>query len=296
MELNNAVLAEIARNVRVDWKRGQEWKPPVDLSNILFWDVPGQGASNMYFWAANTAGFREWVGDRVFNDVELGKFQVSHRTFEKTDRLPRNAVKDDTFGAFSDTIRMSSQLWEEQKYQLVIEVLLNNPVTFDGKPVFAANHKYGKQTIGNLVTDAFSAEAFNAAYNTAGAWKYDNGILVRTRWTHLIHGPALRTSVAKIINSQYLNANFDANPNYKAVVPVELGELAGDAANYWFLVDASRPIKAVCRQIREEASPIMDTRAEQVERSGYFDVLATGRAAASATMPHLIYAGLAPKA
>jgi len=296
MEITNAVLTELARNVRADWRRGQEWKPPVDLSNILYWDVPGLGASNMYFWAQNTQGFREWVGDRVFNDVMLGKFIVEHRTFEKTDRCPRNAILDDTFGAFGDTVRMSSQMWQEQKWQWITNLLTTNPNGFDGQPIFSANHLYGKQKIANMVTVAFGPDAFNAAYNTAGTWKYDNGVLVRTRWTHLIHGPALRTSVAQVIKSQYLNAQFAANPNFMAVTPVEIGELAGPYANYWFLVDASRPIKAICRQIREEASPFMDTRVEQVERTGFFDVLATGRGAASSTMPHLIYGGLCPAA
>lgn len=296
MNLTNANLAEMARNVNASWRQGQDWKPPVDLGGILFFDVAGQGASNLYFWGMNTSGFREWVGERTYNDMELGKFQVAHRTFEKTDRCPRNAILDDSYGAFGDAVRMSSQMWQEMKYQLAIDVLLNNPVGFDGKTFFHAGHKYGKQTIGNLVTDAFSANAFNAAYNTAGTWKYDNGVLVRTRFTHLIHGPALRGDVAAVIKSQYLNAQFAANPNYQAVTPVEIGELCGDAKNYWFLVDNSRPIKAICRQVREEAKPFMDTRPEQVERTGYFDVLATGRAAAAGTMPHLIYAGLAPAA
>jgi len=292
MELTNATLAELARNLNASWKQGMQWTPPVDLADILFWDVPGAGASNMYFWAQNAAGFREWVGDRVFNDVLLNKYQVDHRTFEKTDRLPRNAIKDDTFGAFGDTVRMSGLSWQEQKYQLVIDVLTGNPTCCDGLPIFATTHKYGKNTISNLVTTALTAGVFNTAYNTAGAWKFADGSQVRPRWTHLIHGPALRSTVAGLIDSQYTDAQFSANPNYKKVIPVEVGELAGTYANYWFLVDRSKPIKAVCRQIREEASPFMDARVEQVERTGYFDVLSTGRAAAAPTMPHLIYAGL----
>jgi len=292
MELTNATLAELARNLNASWKQGMQWTPPVDLADILFWDVPGAGASNMYFWAQNAAGFREWVGDRVFNDVLLNKYQVDHRTFEKTDRLPRNAIKDDTFGAFGDTVRMSGLSWQEMKYQLVIEILTGNPKCFDGKAIFATDHKYGKNTVSNLVTTALTAAVFNTAYNTAGAWKFGDGTQVRPRWTHLIHGPALRSTVAGLIDSQYTDAQFSANPNYKKVIPVEVGELAGDYANYWFLVDRSKPIKAICRQIREEASPFMDTRVEQVERTGYFDVLSTGRAAAAPTMPHLIYAGI----
>jgi hypothetical protein len=57
-------------------------------------------------------------------------------------------------------------------------------------------------------------------------------------------------------------------------------------------VDASKPIKAVARQIRREASPLMDTRVEEVMRTGKFDVMSDGRAAAGPTFPHLVYGGI----
>lgn len=294
MDLSNAVIAEIARNVRADWKRGLDWKPPVDLNGILFWDVPSAGASNYYFWASALQQFREWVGERVFADVTAGKFEVANKTFEASDSIPRNAIKDDIFGTFGDTIRMRGQMWQQAKFDWVIGVLTGNPVCFTGKPFFSATHKYGKQTIANTVATAFSAAAFNTAYNDTGAWKYDNGVLIRPRWTHLIHGPALRASVAAVIKSQYLSAALDANPNYQAVQTVELLDLCDTAKNYWFLVDASQPIKPICRQVREEANPFMDTDVAVVERLGRFDVLATGRGVAAPTFPHLIYAGLTP--
>ena len=292
MNLNDATIAEISRNIRADWKAGLNWTPPVDLANILFWDVPSTGASNFYFWASALQQFREWVGERVYADVTANKFEVPNKCFEASDSIPRNAIYDDTFGAYGDAIRMRAQAWQESKYQWIMEVLTSNPVAFTGKPFFSATHKYGKNTIANTTTDALSAVSFNAAYTASTAWKFDNGVLIRPRWTHLIHGAALRANVASLINSQYLDKDLQANPNYKTVTPVEVQDLAGDAKNYWFLVDASRPIKAICRQVREEASPFMDTVAANVERLGRFDVLATGRGAAAPTFPHLIFGGL----
>lgn len=292
MQLNDATIAEIARNIRADWKTGLNWTPPVDLTNILFWDVPSAGASNFYFWASALQQFREWVGERVYADVAANKFQVENLCFEASDSIPRNAILDDTFGAFGDTIRMRAQMWQEAKYQWVLSVLTGNPVTFTGKPFFSTQHKYGKNALSNVTTDALSATSFNAAYVAAGAWKYDNGVLIRPRWTHLVHGAALRAPVAALIKSQYLDKDLQANPNYQALQTIEVLDLAGDYKNYWFMIDASRPIKAVCRQVREEASPFMDTIIANVERLGRFDVLATGRGAAAPTFPHLIYAGL----
>ena len=73
---------------------------------------------------------------------------------------------------------------------------------------------------------------------------------------------------------------------------VELPDLAGTYDDYWYLIDGSRPIKAIARQIRETPNPIMDTRPEEVERTGQLDYMASGRAAAGPTFPHLAYAGI----
>ena len=292
MMITDAVLFEIARNVRADWKQGLDWKPPVNVQNVLFWDVPSAGSKNFYYWLNSLQAFREWVGERVFADVTGNKFEVSNRTFEGTDSIGRNDILDDNFGMFGDTIRIRSQLWQEAKWQWVVDVLCSNPLTFTGKEMCSTGHKYGKQSISNMVTTAFDATPLNAAIVAAGQWKFSNGVLIRPRFTHFLHGPALRAKVAAVFKSPYTDNNFTANPNYNALETVELKDLCGDYANYWYLIDASQPIKPICRQVREEASPIMDTRPEQVERTGRFDVLATGRGAASPTFPHLIYGGL----
>ena len=296
MLITDAVLFEIARNVKADWKTGLDWKPPVNVENVLFWNVPSSGSKNFYYWLNSLSAFREWIGERVYADVTGNKFEVPNRTFEGTDSIGRNDILDDNFGMFGDTIRIRSQLWQEAKWSWIVDVLCNNPLTFTGKPMCSPDHVYGKQKIANAVVTPFDADPMNAAIVASGSWKYSNGILIRPRFTHFIHGPALRAKVAKVFKSPYTDNNFTANPNYQALETVELKDLCGAFANYWFLIDASRPIKPICRQVREEASPIMDTRAEQVERTGRFDVLATGRGNAAPTFPHLIYGGLVPQA
>jgi phage major head subunit gpT-like protein len=293
MDINYANLEALRKTFNTAFQQGLGFVPPANLA-FLFRDFPSTTASNFYAWLDRIPGFREWVGPRVFNNVRGQKFEVLNRDWEDSVSMPANAIKDDQYGVYAPLVTMMGEAWTELKYELLIAVLTGNPICFTGKNYFADDHAYGENTIDNITTDALSKTSFEAAFTAAAAWKLSNGKLCKTRFTHLIHGPKLHATAHGIVDAQFIvsgNSQID-NPNYKRVERVELSDLAGTYDDYWFLIDGSRPIKVISRQIREEANPFMDTRQEEVERTGQFDVMASGRAAAAPTFPHLAYAGI----
>jgi len=171
----------------------------------------------------------------------------------------------------------------------VTAVLKDNPTCYTGKAMFANDHPYGDNTLDNLVTDALTADVFDAALVAAGEWKFANGVLVRPTFTHLLHGPKLRKTAFAIVDAPEISAGV-ANPNYKKCIRVELPDLAGDYDDYWTLVDASQPVKAIVRQIREVPVPTMNDAAD-IEENGELKWMSHGRAAAAPTFPHLVYGG-----
>lgn len=293
MDINSANLEALRKTFNTAFQQGLAWVPPVDIA-FLYRDFPSTTASNFYAWLEQIPGFREWVGDRVFKNVRGQKYELVNRDFEDSVSMGRNEIEDDQYGVYAPIVQMMAEAWMLQKYEIVLAVLTGNPVCFDGKAFFADDHAYGDNTIDNVVTVALSETTFNAAFTAAAGWKFSNGKLCRTRFTHLLHGPKLRETAFHIVDAQRHASGVTQvdNPNYKRVVRVELEDLAGDYDDYWMLVDASKPIKPVARQIRRDAAPLMDTRVEQVMRTGRFDVLADGRAAAGPTFPHLAYAGI----
>ena len=84
--------------------------------------------------------------------------------------------------------------------------------------------------------------------------------------------------------------NLVDNENYKRCVRVEIPDFVGTYDDYWMLVDSSKPVKAIARQVRKDPKPIMDTRPEEVELTNEVRMFAHGRAAAAGAMPHLAYA------
>lgn len=293
MDINGANLAALQKIYLTAFQHGLAFVPPVDIS-FLFRDFPSTTAANFYAWMEQIPGFREWVGDRVFKNVRSQKFEIINRDWEDSVSMGRNEIEDDQYGVYAPLVQMMGEAWSLKKYQLPLAVLTSNPLCFTGKAIFADDHPYGDNTIDNVVTVALSEAAFNAAFLAAAGWKFSNGELCRTRFTHLVHGPKLHETAFHIVDAEthVSNGVAVANPNYKRVTRVELEDLSGDYDDYWYLVDASKPIKPVARQIRREAMPLMDTRVEEVMRTGRFDIMADGRAAAGPTFPHLAYAGI----
>ena len=304
MDINRANLEAMFKSFYTSFQAGLGFKLPVDLS-FLYRDFPSMTAANFYAWLDRIPGFREWLGDRQYNDIASQRFELKNRDFECAVRVPNKDIEDDQYGVYAPIVEMEGESWTRQLHELVVEVLTANPTCFTGKAICATDHKYGKNTICNRTGSALSETTFNAALAAAAEWKFSNGELVRPQFTHLVVGPKLRATGFALVKAQTeisivtnkagtenVGAGEVPNPNYGAAELVLLPDLAGDYDDYWFLVDGSRPIKAISRQLRRAPKPRMSTDPEFVERTGYVDFLADGRAAAGPTFPHLIYGGI----
>lgn len=296
MDINRANLDAMFRNYNTAFQAGLSQEPSVDLS-FLFRDFPSSSASNFYAWLDRIPGFREWLGDRVFNNVRSQNFQITNRDWEDSVPILNKDIQDDNYGVYAPVVQMMAEAWPLLLYELVVEVLTSNPTCYTGKAFFANDHSYGDNTVDNLVGDALSETSFNAAFLAAAAWKGANGKYLKPMFTHLIHGPKLRSTAFDLVDNKYVVAESGAggqkdNPNFQRVKRVEVPDLVGSYDDYWFLVDGSKPVKAIARQIRKEATPFMDTTPSVVQRTGRVDFMADGRAAAGPAFPHMIYAGI----
>jgi len=291
MDINRANLDALFRTISTAFQQGMEWRPPVDLG-FMTRDYPSNSASNFYAFIHQMAGFREWLGDRVWNNLRSERFNVPNRDFERSYIMPANDIEDDQYGVYGPIWQDNGAAWQALLYSLVIEVLTDNPEIFDGKAFFADDHAYGDNTIDNLTDGALTETTFEAAFTATASWKYANGELIRPMWTHLLHGPKLRSTAFELVDAKQVSdddGNLVDNPNYKRCTRVEIPDFVGTYDDYWALVDGSRPVKAIARQVRKTPRPIMDTRPEEVELSGDIKMFAHGRAAAAGAFPHMIY-------
>lgn len=296
MIINHENLVAMFRTYSTSFQDGIGREPPIEYMSWLATEFPSMSASNFYAWMDLIPGFREWVGERVFQNIRANNFEIINRPFECSVRVPNEKIEDDQYGVYSPVVRMQGEGWPTLLWSLVAEVIKNNTTCFTGKAMLATDHAYGDNTIANLSTDALSEATFLAAYLAAAAWQWANGELIRPNFTHLVVGEKNRVTAFNLVQNEYVIAEtgvggMKGNPNRGKAKVVICPDFVGTYDDYWCLVDASKAIHAIALQIRKTPVPLMDTDPATVMRSGQVDFMADGRAAAGPTFPHLIYGG-----
>jgi phage major head subunit gpT-like protein len=298
MDINRTNMDALFKSIVKGFQDGMTQKPPVDLS-FLFSPFPSATAANFYPWLEQIPGFKEWLGDRVFQNLRSQGYTVPNRDFELSLSMPAKDLDDDQYGMYVGLVQIVAANWPTLLYELIIEVLTNRgPKCWDNLALFATTHKYGDNTVSNLVSSALTKTTFEAALLASAEWKFANGKLCRTQFTHLLHGRKLAGVVFDLIENKYVNDGTAAtsvqidNRNFKKVIPVEIPDFAGTYDDYWVLLDCSGALKPVIRQIRKTPVVTMTTDPERIAEQGKVNIMADGRAAAAPGLFHMAYGGI----
>lgn len=296
MELNASNLTILRTAVDLAWQQGLTDQASANSLMLLedaFRRYPGTRKIAEFPFTDTFPGFKEWVDDRVIENLKNELFQVIARNFENTVSIPLDAIEDDDYGLYVDNLSIMSAMWPVLLSEILAEVFTQNKLCFTGKALFATNHKYGKNTLSNKVTDALSTAAFDAAFEAVAGWKFANGKPTRTRFSHLYVGPKLENTAKKILAALVVDGNAAVdNPNANKVELVVLPDFAGDYENYWVLADNRYPIKPLGLRETKTPTPRLPTDPYHVEVEGAAVAAADGRAEAFPTFPHLVYGGI----
>lgn len=98
--------------------------------------------SNTYGWLGQVPALREWIGDRVVNDVKEHGYQIINKGFESTVGVQKNDIEDDNVGIYSPLFAMLGEEAGKQADTLVFEALKNGfkAKCYDGKNFFDTAH------------------------------------------------------------------------------------------------------------------------------------------------------------
>ncbi len=66
--------------------------------------VPSTTAANVYPRMDQFSGVREWLGDRIINNLSAQAYTIENRTFENTIGISRDQIEDDQVGFFSSVV------------------------------------------------------------------------------------------------------------------------------------------------------------------------------------------------
>ncbi len=110
--------------------------------NTVCMTVPSSTSQNEYPRLDDVPGFREWIGDRIVNDLSAQTYVIKNREFEKTISIKRSQIEDDQIGIFAPAAAQIGQDAAEFPDQLVFPLLKKGDITlcYDGQYFFDIDH------------------------------------------------------------------------------------------------------------------------------------------------------------
>lgn len=104
--------------------------------------APSTTSQEVYPWLGQTTQFREWIGDRVIQNLGTSDFTIKNRTFENTVGVKRENIDDDTYGVYSPLIAQLGQDAKQHPDTLVFGLLKSgfSGLCYDGQNFFDTDH------------------------------------------------------------------------------------------------------------------------------------------------------------
>lgn len=114
---------------------------PIDYDQIVM-EVNSTTSTEEYGWLGATTRFREWLGDRVIQNLELHDYSIKNKEFENTVSVPRTKIEDDQFGIYSPLMEQLGQDAKEHPATLVYAHVKNGFTgkCYDGQFFFDTDH------------------------------------------------------------------------------------------------------------------------------------------------------------
>ncbi|MFN3362729.1 MAG: Mu-like prophage major head subunit gpT family protein [Allorhizobium sp.] len=104
--------------------------------------VPSTSAMNEYPRLDDVQGFREWIGDRVIQDLGAQTYIVRNKPYEKTIGILRTQIEDDQIGIFTPVAAQMGQDAAQFPDQLVWPLFKTGETVkcYDGQYFFDTDH------------------------------------------------------------------------------------------------------------------------------------------------------------
>ena len=213
--------------------------------------VPSQTREEDYRWLGRLPRMREWVGDRVVQNLMQHSYTIRNRDFELTVGVDRNDIEDDTLGTYSPLFEAMGQAAALHPDDLIFELLMLgfNSICYDGRPFFDQAHPTGDQIAqSNAGTAPLSSEAYNAAYAAMQAFYDEHGVPLGIQPGLLVVPPQLRATALEITKAEKVDGTTNVNRDSAEVLVVP--RLAA-MPKAWFLLDVNKPVKPLIFQRRK---------------------------------------------
>jgi phage major head subunit gpT-like protein len=140
MIISNASLTTLAQGFNAAFLRGFGSVAPSWMQVAM--EITSTSDAENYGWMKDVPGMREWVGPRVYNNLEAATAQLRNKTWEHTIAVKRDAIEDDKLGIYSNLFSIQGEVVARHPDDLVWGLLPAGFSTlgFDGQNFFDTDH------------------------------------------------------------------------------------------------------------------------------------------------------------
>lgn len=243
-------------------------------STAAWWEqfcttVQSNSKSNTYGWAAKRSRMREWLGERIVQNLAAHHYAIENKTWELTIGVDREDFEDDNLGVYR--VPMTEMGEEARKHpdDLVVELRQSNGLCFDGQNFYDTDHPVdlrdaSKGVQSNLHASGFELSEENLAtvLNEMMQFKGEDDRPLRVMPSHLVVPPQLQYTARELLQNDRLiriitnvagteNVGASAGSNVlKGVLePVVVPELMNQATT-WYVDDLRKVVKPFVMQQR----------------------------------------------
>jgi len=140
MQITAAVLRALSTGFKTNFLQGIDAVSPT--WQLVAMEVNSSAKLENYGWLKAISGVREWVGERVINNLEANVYQLTNRDWEHTLGVKRNDIEDDTLGLYANLFAMQGEAVAAHPDQLIWQTLLGgfSSKGLDGQYFFDTDH------------------------------------------------------------------------------------------------------------------------------------------------------------
>lgn len=138
--VNAATLAALNTAIKKTFQKGLDSVEPeyTQIATV----VPSSTASNTYGWLGEMPDMREWIGERVLNDIKTHGYTIVNKLYESTIAVKRTDIEDDNLGTLTPLAEAHGRRAMQHPDKLVFSALKDgrNQMCYDGQNFFDTDH------------------------------------------------------------------------------------------------------------------------------------------------------------
>ena len=140
MILNSGNLTNLYRGFKLNFQQGLGQAAP-QYPRVAT-TVPSTTKTEEYGWLGKIPNIREWLGDRVVNNIGLHSYSIKNKPYESTIGIDRDDIADDTFGVYSPLFTEMGRAVAAHPDLLVWPLLAAgfSTLCYDGQYFFDTDH------------------------------------------------------------------------------------------------------------------------------------------------------------